>query len=50
MENQYGFEETSNNKFFRKGTKDSWKNDLSQDLRKKIEENFKDEMIELGYL
>ena len=50
LEDLHGFVESTGGKFFRKGTKDSWKNDLSKDLRKKIEENFKDEMIELGYL
>ena len=41
MENVYGFEEAIKNKFFRKGTKDSWKNELCSDLRKKLEENIK---------
>ena len=50
MEEVCGFEEGTGNKFFRKGIKDSWKNNLRQDLRKKIEENFRKEMIELGYL
>ena len=50
MEGEQGFEETQNNKFFRKGQKDSWKNELNLDLRKKLEENFKNEMKELGYL
>ena len=50
MENEHGFSEATNNKFFRKGIKDSWKNDLRQDLRKKIEDNFRNEMLELGYL
>ena len=51
MEDALGFDEAvNNNKFFRKGKKDSWKNELSKDLRKKIEENLEDEMIELGYL
>ena len=50
MEGKQGFEETQNNKFFRKGKKDSWKNELNLDLRKKLEDNFKSEMIELGYL
>ena len=49
-EDMYGFEESSNSKFFRKGVKDSWKNELNSGLRKKLEVNFKDEMIELGYL
>ena len=50
MEDRNGFDEAQNNKFFRLGKKDSWKNTLSGDLRRKIEVNFKDEMIELGYL
>ena len=50
MEGEQGFEETQNNKFFREGKKDSWKNELNLDLRKKLEDNFKSEMIELGYL
>ena len=50
MEGQHGFEEAQNSKFFRKGKKDSWKNELNSNLRKKLEDNFKSEMIELGYL
>jgi len=50
MENLHGFEEMGENKFFRKGTKDSWKHELNSDLRKKVEENFKNEMKELGYI
>ena len=50
MEDAYGFDEAVKHKFFRKGKKDSWKNELSNDLRKKIEGNFEDEMTELGYL
>ena len=50
MEDMHGFEEAKSNKFFRSGTVDSWKNDLNQDLKKKIERNLRDEMIELGYL
>jgi len=50
MEVSFGFEEAIKNRFFRTGLKDSWKNDLSSDLRKKIEKNFKNEMLELGYL
>jgi len=50
LEDKYGFKEAEKNKFFWKGAKDSWKIDLNQDLRKKIEISFKDEMIELGYL
>jgi hypothetical protein len=50
MEDVYGFKEATENKFFRKGIKDSWKKDLDHNLRKKIEASFKDEMKELGYL
>ena len=51
IEDTHGFDEAvNNNKFFRKGQKDSWKNELNQELRKEIENFFKDEMIELGYL
>ena len=50
MEEKYGFKETVNNKFFRVGKKDNWKNELSNDLARKLEKNFKNEMIELGHL
>tara|TARA_Y100000590_G_scaffold302454_1_gene340962 strand:+ start:2844 stop:3662 length:819 start_codon:yes stop_codon:yes gene_type:complete len=50
MENLHGFKESEKNKFFRKGTKDSWKDELDLDLRKKIENKFKNEMNELEYL
>ena len=50
MEDVHGFKEATNNKFFRIGKKNSWKDELSRDLRRKIEVNFRDEMIELGYL
>ena len=50
MEDAQGFDEATEGKFFRRGKKDSWKNVLDDDLRKKIEENFRKEMIELGYL
>ena len=50
LENKKGFVEAQNGKFFRKGEKDSWKNELPADLQKKIESNLKEEMQELGYL
>ncbi len=50
MENDNGFEESTDAKFFRKGRKDSWKKDLNKNLIQKIEKNFKVEMTELGYL
>ena len=36
--------------FFNLGPKNDWKNLLNFKTKKKIEETFKDEMIELGYL
>jgi len=36
--------------FFRKGRVGDWKDKLNQDLVKKIEEKFKLEMKELGYI
>ena len=51
LENQIGFiERKGEENFFRKGLLDEWKKSLSKDLIKKIENNFKDEMISLGYI
>ena len=50
LENDKGFVEAQNGKFFRKGKKDSWKNELTPELQKKIENNLKEEMVELGYI
>ncbi len=50
LEDKYGFKEAEKNRFFRKGTKNSWQNELKENLKKKIEINFKDEMVQLGYL
>ena len=50
MEDMYGFSEATNNKFFRVGAKDSWKKELSIELRTKIETSVRAEMIDLGYL
>ena len=36
--------------FFHLGPNNDWKKFLNDDIRKKIEENFKNEMEELGYL
>ena len=36
--------------FFNLGPKNTWKNILDEEIRKKIEIQFRDEMIELGYL
>ena len=37
-------------KFFHLGPDKDWRKFLNDDIRKKIEENFKNEMEELGYL
>ena len=57
LEEQYGFEEAKINeitgqkvKFFNLGPKNQWKNSLDERLRKKIEDKFKKEMLELNYL
>tara|TARA_B100001057_G_scaffold450727_1_gene493065 strand:+ start:2138 stop:2971 length:834 start_codon:yes stop_codon:yes gene_type:complete len=51
MENVEGFTEKGIGKlFFRQGKIGGWKNDLSSDLIKKVEEKFSKEMAELGYL
>ena len=57
LEEQYGFEEAKINeitgqkvKFFNLGPKNHWKNSLDERLRKKIEDKFKKEMLELNYL
>jgi len=50
LESDKGFIEAQNGKFFRKGQKDSWKNELTPELQKKIENNLREEMAELGYI
>jgi len=50
LENKKGFVEAQSGKFFRKGEKNAWKSELPTDLQKKIENNLKEEMQELGYL
>ena len=54
-ENKYGFKESSNmsgfnKKFFNLGPKNDWKNLLKKEIQEKIENHFKEEMKELGYL
>ena len=54
-ENKNGFKESSNmsgfnKKFFNLGTKNDWKNLLKKEIKEKIENHFKEEMKELGYL
>ena len=57
LEADKGFFEASTNEetgkkipFFHLGDKRDWKNILDLELKKKIENNFKIEMVELGYL
>tara|TARA_B100001057_G_scaffold471093_1_gene533081 strand:+ start:480 stop:1268 length:789 start_codon:yes stop_codon:yes gene_type:complete len=51
MERQHGFrEKLKGDLFFRKGKTGEWKNELPEDLARKIEKIFHNEMIELGYL
>ena len=50
QEDKRGFVEQVNGKFFRKGKKDSWKEELSTNLKNQIEKSLKKEMQELGYL
>ena len=50
-EAKYGFRENQGReKFFRKGLISEWKNVLTKEQIKTIEDNFKDEMFSLGYL
>ena len=44
------FENNSAENFFRRGKSGNWKKELNKDQIKKIEDNFKIEMINLGYL
>ena len=57
LEEQSGFAESMVNKktgkkvkFFNLGSENKWEKFLNKDLQKKIEESFRDEMIELKYL
>ena len=50
-EKKFGFtERLGKEKFFRKGLVDEWKNVLKENLVKKIEKEFFEEMKELKYL
>ena len=44
------FENNSSENFFRIGKSGNWKKELNKDQIKKIEDSFKIEMINLGYL
>ena len=57
LEKEYGFEEAKINdntgqivRFFNQGPENDWKNILNDEIKKKIEFKFQQEMKELGYL
>ena len=50
LEINNGFTEAQENRFFNTGKKDTWKTLLNAHQIKKIENAFKEEMTELGYL
>ena len=54
FENKIGFKEHNENKrsskFFNKGRMNDWKNNLPKDIEENLIQNFKSEMLELGYL
>ena len=51
MENKNGFAEKSENSdFFRSGKTKQWENELNKDQKNLIEQSFKKQMIELGYI
>jgi len=50
LEKEFGFNESSDVNFFRKGKSGNWKNELDKKIVFKIEQSFNKEMKELGYL
>ena len=50
LEKEFGFKESSYGNFFRKGKIGNWENELDKKIVFKIEQAFKEEMKELGYL
>ena len=51
MEKKKGFSEKSEfSNFFRIGKTKQWENELNQDQKNLIEQSFKNQMIELGYM
>ena len=50
IENEKGFAENMNGKFFRKGIAGQWMKDLDKNIVNQIEERFEKEMKELGYI
>ena len=50
LEKKYGFKEKSYGAFFRKGKIRNWEKNLDKKIASQLEESFKEEMKELGYL
>ncbi|MDA7577370.1 sulfotransferase domain-containing protein [Candidatus Pelagibacter sp.] len=50
IEDEKGFAENMNGKFFRKGIAGQWKKDLDKNIIDQIEKRFEKEMKELGYI
>jgi hypothetical protein len=50
LEKKYGFKEKTYGTFFRKGKIKSWEKNLNKKIVSQLEETFKEEMKELGYL
>ena len=50
LEKKTGFKESTHGIFFRKGKIGNWKNELDIKISSQIEQVFKEEMKELGYL
>ena len=50
LEKKFGFKESTHGIFFRKGKIGNWKNELDTKISSQIEQVFKEEMKELGYL
>ena len=49
-ENAYDYSSKKKLKFFNLGPKNNWKKTLNPEISKKIEKEFRQEMLELGYL
>jgi hypothetical protein len=50
LEKKFGFSEKEHGVFFRKGKSGNWKKELDKKITFQIEQTFKEEMKELGYL
>jgi len=50
LEKKFGFHEKRHGVFFRNGKSKNWENELDKKIVFQIEQSFKEEMLELGYL